>query len=95
MTPEIVGAVVLAALALGAVVALRRRTAKPPAAGVAVRVECPEDKKIADVRIGRTSEGDLAVLWCDRVPNRPIGCRQACFIVLPSGNGGAEQAGRN
>ncbi len=96
MTLEIWGAVLLAAVAIGAVVALRRRAARrQPTAGVAVRVECPEDHKIADVRIGRRSSGELSVLWCERFADRPIGCRQACFITLPSGNGGAEKAATN
>ncbi len=60
--------------------------------GVLVKVDCPEDHKAAEVRIGKDAAGVLGVLWCDRFVNRPIGCRQACFIHLPGGNGDAKAA---
>ncbi len=72
-------------------VALRARLPVTPG-GVLVKVECPEDHKAADVRIGKDAAGVLGVLWCDRFVNRPIGCRQACFIHLPGGNGDAKAA---
>ena len=96
MEPDrVLGALVVIATAavLVAFYRMRDRKRAPEPKGVAVRVECPEDHQPAEVRIGKRSTGELAVLWCDRFADRPIGCRQACFIVMPEGNGKAAAAG--
>ncbi len=72
-------------------VAFRARLPGTPG-GVLVKVDCPEDHKAAEVRIGKDEAGVLGVLWCDRFVDRPVGCRQACFIHLPGGNGDAKAA---
>jgi len=83
----VLGAVLVVATAgLFATMLIVAIQARKPLPGVAARVACPNDGKPADVRIGRDSATrQLVVLWCDRFPNRKIGCRQECFMkVVPT-----------
>jgi hypothetical protein len=55
--------------------------------GVPARVLCPIIGDVTKVRLGPDpADGRLAVIWCERFGDAPLGCDKSCFGAAIAGS---------